>query len=141
MAAWTDLVADATNGPLIDWDARVVEGRDWRFEWPATAALADHNGDPFDFSTVSNADVNVIVTDNQEATVLADAAWTWTGNADGTFVLVCDRGATAGKAGTVGAYGKGRSFRWRVKVVVFGGFHVDFIGGEFHIDQDGGIPG
>lgn len=139
MADWTDLVADATNGPFIDWDANVVEGRDWRFEWPVTAAILDHDGAPFDFSLVSNANAVVAVTDNLENVVISDAAWTWAGAANGTFALTCSRTLNADTADTIGTYGLGRTYRWKVKLILPGTLHIDFIGGEFHINQDGGV--
>lgn len=137
MATWTDLVADATDGPYIKWDTSAVEGRDWRFEPPY--AITDHAGAPFDFSLVSDANCLVIVTDRLEASVIADSAWVWAGANDGTFVLTCARAGNGGKAGTTGSFGQGRDYRWRAKLILPGSLHVDFIGGTFHIDQDGGV--
>ena len=131
MAVWTDLVADATDGPLIDWDVSATEGRDWRLEW--RFPIRDHADAAFDFSAVSDANCVVIVTDEKEAPVIADAAWTWAGAADGTFVLTCARASNAGKAGPTGANGRGRKFQWQVKLILPGALHIALAGGTFRI--------
>lgn len=134
MANWMDLVADCTDGPLIEYEIHATQARDWRFPWPAAVALTDSAGLPYDFSAIPGAQMTITIWEGSTP-IIPDANWTWVGNADGTFVITCGNGATAGKAGTVAAFPNGKNYTISAELTTPTGEHVQFIGGTVEVNH------
>lgn len=132
MAGWDDLVAQATDGGLIEWSVTgAVEGTDWLHQWPVTSPLADSVGVPFNFSQITAANVTAKVWQG----VTEIASLDWVGRADGTFTLSAPASRTEGLAGEYMNYRTGRSFSWTVVATLPNGKKAQLIRGQYQVRQ------